>query len=253
VDLQRRFDFLFFADIGIVVMERYINLQGTFPSLCDGDLVKSITGNGLAEFYRCVIQGNNVQFDRLEETDHRVGTRVVVREFRAASGESCVLKKAFCSKCSYLVAYEGHEDRCDNPQIKSDLVAKMKRRAWIGDALLMLDVRTALLADGTPDKDLTIVYSRCTKGSTLAELYVGYENVGVNFMFPALGRSPGQLATAFEANYLMVRDMYLKEHFPHMIGGGVQGEVLDAMRDGSNSAVLDTAVVPERKPGVIPV
>jgi ribosomal protein S27AE len=226
-------------------MDGFVVLGGTFHSLVQGDLVKAVFHNGVANYYQFVSDSRGSVFEPLLEKDHRIGTRTFVREFRVDSEGIYRLRKAFCNKCGFLVVYEDHVDRCQNSRDRTKDAVRMKRRAWVGDALLLLDVRTALLADVVDTKHLTIMCSQHICDSNLAALYVAYAKAGVQYSYPALGESTRQLAQAFEANYSTVRKLFLKEFFPFMVDTDVQDCMIKSLRDGSRNDFLDLEVVEE--------
>jgi len=220
-------------------MDKFVEVEGTFARLADGDVVKLVGPEGVSETYQVGTAGGGVVFTGLKDNDIRVATRVVLRDFRVDEGGVVTLRKAFCYRCGCLVAVVDHGDRCQSNGSRASAKVRLQRRAWVGDALMMLDVRSALLASRVENKNLTIACSRHTSGEALAELYTKYSQAGVVFPSPALGQSVKQLATAFEANYPAVRDRYLREHFPDVAGTDVQDVMLRSLQDGSANGPLD--------------
>lgn len=140
----------------------------------------------------------------------QVLAEVLVDEFLMVTSVS----KAVCNTCSFLVAVRDHHSRCV-PVTESTHRAKVSSRAlaWVGDALLTLDVRMCLLLAGEPLSRVQQLVSTLTSNVTLANLYDEYVPV-VYTRVPALGPSVRQRATAFEASYAgAFRRHYLQSAF----------------------------------------
>lgn len=213
-----------------------IVVPSNYHVLTDGDLFLVRFTNGTVAHY--IYRSGSAGSDMIPVNDIKIKTRNVVMECEGTWHDHMRVKKAMCLSCEYLVVVDGHETRCmaDNQHA---LKVKMKRRAWIGDALLALDVRLGLLATGCSDETLTIKYQDFASNAVQASTYLRYVQEGYLFTFPALGTSTKQLADAFEANYFgTIRDKFVKECFPSLDRATLQALIGD-FNAGKFNALFD--------------
>lgn len=122
-----------------------------------------------------------------------------------ANGAKVRIEHGYCRTCKCIVRGEGHVQRCELPQ-----TAEGERiRAWLGDVLHMLDVRTAILfldVDAVERTKKMVHYCRGpAQAAYMSSLGQTYDSIGL-------------ASRAFEAYYLEIRPLYLATMFPEVPG-----------------------------------
>jgi len=113
--------------------------------------------------------------------------------------------KAVCSDCRYLVAVIQHSQSCEVVQSSAlhSVVDRVRRLAWLGDALHTADVRCSLLSEGVPSSELQLrLQFLCSTGAQAAWYKRSLEGLGASPSVKPLGSSDRQVADAFEASYV---------------------------------------------------
>lgn len=122
---------------------------------------------------------------------------------------------SWCDKCSFVIKTEGHELRC-RVQIKRVARggwSKQRKKAWLNDTVLRIDVQIGAVLTGVSDHDLETFVAERVSGEGQVQYWNSVEDRS-DLCVPS-GTSISSISTAFECSYRgKFREKFLQHLFP---------------------------------------
>jgi len=130
-------------------------------------------------------------------------------------------RKGFCEKCRKTVRLTGHEEECEMEGAYSEW-ASGRKYAWIGNAMIVMDIKLGLMLNGTESGILAYKLNDVTDETYKRYFYNTI--VDKSWLVQPNGEKEQDVVDAVDCNYVLnevFRSMYLAEIFGVRVTRGV--------------------------------